>query len=179
MHRVFVAIPVPAPLAAPLLAMMSGVGGARWQTAEQLHITLRFIGDVDRRLLDDIAVALSNVRARGFAVALDGVGRFASGTRIEALWAGLTPRDALTRLHHKVDTALVRLGLPPERRAYLPHVTLARFSRSATVSGVDQFLAGNAGLSSRPTQLGHFCLMESQLGRSGASYEAIARYPLV
>lgn len=179
MHRIFVAIPVPALLSRPLLALMGGVGGARWQTAEQLHITLRFIGEVDPRQLDDIDLALSRIAARGFAIAIAGVGRFATGSRIEALRAGVTPRDDLTRLHRKVDAALVRLGLPPEQRAYLPHITLARFARSAAVSGVDQFLARHAGLSVPPVTIASFSLMESRLGRSGASYAEIARYPLV
>ena len=178
MHRLFVAIRPPAAIRAQLLALMGGVPGARWQDDEQLHLTLRFIGEVDRPMAEDVAAALANVRQPPFEVALAGFGRFERRGRPEALWAGVTPHDALRALHKKVDQALVRLGLPPEGRAYLPHIILARFSRSAGPAPLDHFVAANGEAASAPFAVTHFQLFESRLGREGARYEAIARYPL-
>lgn len=158
---------------------MTGVPGARWQDDEQLHITLRFIGDVDRRVGEDIAVALGQVHAAPVEVALAGVGAFDKDGRVNALWAGLAPHDALVSLHRKVDHALVRAGLAPEGRAYLPHVTVARLSRSmGTGIEIERWRADHAGLASAPFALTHLYLFESSLGTGGARYEAIERWPL-
>lgn len=176
MHRLFVGLRPPRPIRAQLLGLMGGVTGARWQDDAQLHITLRFIGEVERPIAEDLAIALSNVHYPPIEVALDGVGQFDSRGRPNALWAGLRPHDALAGLHRKVDQALVRCGLPPEGRAYLPHVTLARMN--APAGATDRFLETHAGLASPPFALDHFLLFESTLGREGASYEAVERYPL-
>ena len=155
---------------------MSGVAGARWQDDAQLHATLRFIGEVDHAVAEDIALALAAVVVPPLTLSLAGVGMFDSRGRPNALWAGLAPREPIAVLHRKIDHALVRLGLAPERRAYLPHVTLARMK--AAPGSVETWLKEYTGLSSAPFTLDHFLLFESRLGRAGASYEAIARYPL-
>lgn len=176
MHRLFVGIRPPAAIRVQLLALMGGVPGARWQKDDQLHCTLRFIGDVDRHAAEEIAIALGGVRVPPIEVALDGVGQFDSRGRPNALWAGLRPHDMLTQLHHKIDQAIVRTGQEPERRAYLPHITLARMNAHA--GPTDRFLEAHAGLASAPFAVEHFQLFESTLGREGAIYEAVERYAL-
>ncbi|WP_174280404.1 RNA 2',3'-cyclic phosphodiesterase, partial [Sphingomonas bacterium] len=108
-----------------------------------------------------------------------GVGRFERRGVADALWAAVAPHEPLERLHRKVEQACIRAGLPPERRTYLPHVTLARFARSAGGSpAIDRWLADNMALASAPFRLGHLVLYESHLGPAGADYEAIMRWPL-
>jgi RNA 2',3'-cyclic 3'-phosphodiesterase len=177
MHRLFVALRPPASVRSPLLDVMSGVPGARWQDDDQLHITLRFVGEVDGRMAEDVAHALGTVRAPALSLDIAGVGRFDTRGRANALWAGVRPRDAIAGLHRKVDQALVRCGLPPEGRAYLPHLTLARLGRMA--GPVEPWLARHAGLSSPTFEISHMMLFESHLGSEGARYETVARYPLV
>ena len=156
---------------------MSGADGVRWQDDEQLHITLRYIGEVERPVAEDVAAMLGQVRGAPFDLAIQGVGLFDRGSRRPtALWAGVRPHDAILNLHRKVDRALVRAGLEPERRAYLPHITLARIGGGGAV--VEPWLACHAGLSSAAFAVSHFLLFESHLGREGARYEAMARYPL-
>lgn len=176
MHRIFAGLRPPAPIRARLLALMGGVPGARWQGDDQLHITLRFIGEVERPMAEDVALALSNVHFAPVEIALDGVGAFDSRGRPTALWAGVRPHDRLADLHRKIDQALVRCGLEPERRAYLPHITLARMN--ARAGSADRFLEAQSGLSSAGFTLDHFLLFESHLGHEAASYEAVERYPL-
>lgn len=179
MHRLFVALRPPADVRDLLADTMDGVGAARWQDDDQLHLTVRFIGEVDRRAADDVAQALSGIVAPAPLVALAGVGRFEHRGRTEALWAAVAPQDGLAALHRKVDRALVTAGLAPERRAYLPHVTLARMPRSAGAEiEVAQWLARHAALSSAPFRLGTMTLYESRLGRAGASYTPVADWAL-
>ena len=177
MHRLFVGLRPPALVRERLLALMGGIPGARWQSDAQLHITLRYIGEVDRRVAEDVAIALGHVHFPAFEVALDGVGQFDSRGRPNAVWAGLRPHDHAAQLHHKIDQALVRLGLEPERRAYLPHITLARMSGPAGIA--DRFLADHAGLAGPPFGFTHFTLFESHLASEGAIYETIERYALI
>ncbi|AJP73191.1 RNA 2',3'-cyclic phosphodiesterase [Sphingomonas hengshuiensis] len=176
MLRIFAGLALPGQIMSSLLATMGGIPGARWQSAEQLHLTLRFIGDVDRRVAEDIALALGQVSVPPITIALSGVGQFESRGRPNAVWAGVRPQAPLAALHRKIDQAVVRCGLPPEGRAYLPHVTLARMN--AASGATDLFLETHAGLASPPFTLDHFILFESRLGHGGASYTPVERYPL-
>lgn len=157
---------------------MHGIADARWQDDDQLHLTVRYIGEVDRRMAEDIAVELGHVHAGAIAAQIAGVGAFDRRGRFDALWAGVTPHDALAGLHRKVDHALVRLGLPPEGRAYLPHVTLARLPRTADPVEIEGWRAAHAGIASVAFRMEHLILFESTLGHDGARYDTIARWPL-
>lgn len=174
MHRLFVAIRPPAIQRAWLRTHMTGVTGARWQDDDQLHITLRFIGEVDGPCAQDIADTLRNIRFAPLELTFQGVGQFDRKGMVDTLWAGVTPREPLTHLHRKVDRACVTLGLPPERRAYVPHITLARFGRHGGV--VEPFLARHASLNGAPFRIDSFGLFESVIGHAGAAYHLIERY---
>ncbi|MCC2975209.1 RNA 2',3'-cyclic phosphodiesterase [Sphingomonas sp. PL-96] len=176
MHRLFVALRPPLDIRQQLLALMEGVENARWQEDEQLHLTLRFIGAVERPVAEDIATALGSIHGPAVTLRLHGVGCFDRKGRTTALWAGVHPHEGVAALHRKVDQALARLGLPHEGRAFHPHITLARMNSAG--GPTDAFVACNAGLASAPFTLSHMLLFESTLTRDGASYEAVARYPL-
>ena len=122
-----------------------------------------------------ITAALGAIHSPAIDLALAGVGWFDHGPR-GALFARVAPVDPLAALHIKLDRALVQAGLEPERRAYMPHITLAR-RRTAAVDPAG-WLERNAALASRAEQIGAMILFESHLGRHGSSYEAIASYPL-
>lgn len=176
MHRLFVAIRPPRAMRASLLAAMGGVARARWQSDEQLHLTLRFIGEVDRHRAEDIAATLGTVHHPRFALALDGIGQFDRKGRVEALWAGVAPQAPLKSLHNKIDQALARVGIAPETRVYLPHITIARFSRGA--GPVESIASRSGGISSPEEEISEFALYESQLSHEGALYSIVERYPL-
>lgn len=176
MHRLFAAIRPPASVRLQLLNLMGGVNNARWQSDDQLHLTLRFIGEVDRHRAEDVAAALASIASRSFAISLHGAGQFGQGARGGSLWIGVTPHDALLALHKKVDAACRRAGLPSEGRAYLPHITVARLGRTA--GPVDAFLQSASAAMSGPFTVDSFCLYESRLGSEGAAYEIVERYSL-
>ncbi|MBS0480312.1 MAG: RNA 2',3'-cyclic phosphodiesterase [Proteobacteria bacterium] len=179
MHRLFVALRPPPAIRGLLASVQGGVRHARWQDDDQIHLTVRYIGEVERPLAEDVAIALGHIHAAAPVIALAGVGAFHKLRRVDALWAGVAPHQALAALHKKVDQTLVRLGLDPERRAYLPHITLARLPRSAGGDpAIEQWRARHAGLASQAFALDALILYESHLGRAGARYEPMARYPL-
>ncbi|HEX8215765.1 MAG TPA: RNA 2',3'-cyclic phosphodiesterase [Allosphingosinicella sp.] len=176
MHRLFVAIRPPRPVREQLLTLKGGVADVRWQTEDQIHITVRFIGEVDRHIGADIAAALGSVRHPAFEIALSGIGTFGKRGQPGILWAGLTPHNRLKALHKKVDHACIRSGLEPEGRAYRPHITLARLKRGA--GSIEDVVERCAGLASAPFQVDNFGLFESSLTPEGAVYTMVERYSL-
>src|SRR5437763_730337 len=176
MHRLFVAIRPPEDVRDLLIDAMDDSPDFRWQDEEQLHLTLRFAGEVDRPVADDLAGALCDVRARRFSARINGVGRFEQRNS-GALWAGVEPKEPAGALATKVERVCQSVGLEPERRAYHPHITLARWKGRRTRE-VQSFLERRRVLISEPFEIAGFTLFESRLSRHGAHYEAVADYPL-
>src|SRR6266404_2162392 len=100
MHRLFVALRPPEPIRDLLIDAMDDSPDFRWQDEEQLHLTLRFIGEVERPVAEDVAAALAEIRARLFEVRINGVGRFEQRSS-GALWAGVEPRAPVAALAAK------------------------------------------------------------------------------
>lgn len=174
LHRLFAAIRPPRPVLDALLALEGGVAGARWQDEDQLHLTLRFFGEMEAARAEDLVLALEGIRAEPFALALRGVGHFDRKGRTHTLWAGLTPSDALEALHRQIENAARRVGLPAEARNFTPHITLARLNAA---SGPPlPFLAAHGALHGEPWPVTCFDLMESTLRPTGAQYETVRRY---
>lgn len=180
MIRLFVALRPPTAIRDLLLDVMEDVADARWQDDEQLHLTLRFLGDVERPVAEDVAAALAQLRAASPVVRISGVGAFGGRGRAGALWVGVHPREPLIALHRKIEQMCVRAGLEPERRAYLPHVTVARLSRGVPIGGaeIERWLARHAPLTSEPFGFDRVILFSSHLGRAGATYEPVLEVPL-
>lgn len=176
MHRLFVALRPPPPVRDALLAVQGGVERARWQDEDQLHLTLRFVGEVDRHRAEDLADALAAVASPGFALTVRGVGHFERKGRPSALWAALAPAPGLERLVRKVEGACRAAGLPAETRRFTPHVTLARLSGGAV--GAGEWLARHGDLAAPAWPVGAFRLYESQLGSGGSAYASLAEWPL-
>lgn len=175
-HRLFVALRPPRPIRALLTGAMHGIAGARWQTDEQLHLTLRFIGDVDRHQAEDIAAALGALHAPAVAARIAGVSLFEHHGRPHMVWAGAEPAEPIAALHRKVDQLLSRVGVAPETRAFLPHITLARLNRGS--GPVAPFLALHGDFATPGFEFGHVTLYESEMGHGGSRYHPVARYPL-
>lgn len=176
MHRLFVAIRPPDDIRDVLIDAMDDSPALRWVGDEQLHLTLRFIGEVERPTANDIAVALDRVRSPSFELNVVGVGKFEQRNG-GALWAGVHPKAPVGALAAKVERAIQQVGLDAEHRAYFPHITLARWNRR-NAEAVDAFLRRNSDLRSEPFQVDRFILFESTLSRHGAHYEAIGEFPL-
>lgn len=176
MHRLFVAIRPPEEIRDLLIDAMDDSPDFRWQDDEQLHLTLRFVGEVDRPLASDCADALRTLRSPNFSIAIAGVGLFEQRNS-GALWAGVEPKARVVALAAKIERVCQQVGLEPERRAFFPHITLARWKGRRSREVAD-FLQRKGDLSSAPFEVNEFTLFESRLSRHGAHYEPVASYPL-
>jgi 2'-5' RNA ligase len=176
MLRLFVGIEFPPELKLRLSLLCSGIAGARWVDPGNFHLTLRFIGEIDEGTAADVDEALLRLKAAPFSVQLAGVGVF-GGDKLRQLWVGVGREPALISLQSKIELALIRIGLPPEPRKYVPHVTLARL-RAPRHGELQEFLAAHAQFRAEPLPVDSFSLIASYLTKAGSVYEDQADYPL-
>jgi 2'-5' RNA ligase len=178
MIRLFCAIELPDGLRDRLIALGGGMPGARWVPEENMHVTLRFIGEVPESSFDDIAAALSAIHVESFDLTVAGVGHFEQSRRPTVLWARVEKSEALVFLRDRIESALRRVGVKGEDRNFMPHVTLARFDRDVSAERVAAFIGANSLFRAAPFPVEHFTLFSSVLGRSGPTYRAEAEFPL-
>jgi len=174
--RLFVALAVPEAVAQSMLLLQGGVPGARWQTREQLHMTLRFIGEVngsDMRAIDD---ALVGIDAPAFDVQMHGVGQFGN-KQPHSLWAAARPNLALEHLQRKVDAAIRRVGQPQDAHKFTPHVTLSRL-RHPDMDKLREWLVYHALYTSAEFTVDAFHLWSSKLTSDGSIYRIEKSYDL-
>jgi 2'-5' RNA ligase len=175
--RLFAGLELPWEIRQRLGFLGGGIPGARWVPAENYHLTLRFIGEVPAHRAEEIDLAFSTLRGRGFELTLAGIGTFSKGGRETQLWVGVDRNPALDHLQGKIETALQRAGLEPERRRFVPHVTLARLDNAAPAK-LAGFVQAHNLFRSAPMAIDHFTLFSSRLGKEAAVYEAEMAYTL-
>src|ERR1700760_3870178 len=176
--RLFVALDLPWALR-DRLAVLAGAGlpGARWGPPADYHLTLRVIGETPGHVAEEIDVALAGLRARCFSLTLAGLGTFSKGGRSTALWVGVERNPQLEHLQNKIETALQRCGLEPERRRFQPHVSLARLDNVPEGKLVSYVQAHNL-FRADPVPVEHFTLFSSQLGKEASVYTPEVEYEL-
>ena len=179
-HRLFIAIRPPEAVREALLDTMEALDGARWVDEDNLHLTLRFVGAVERPVANDLAEALGRIDAPCFSLRIAGTGAFDRSRRHQsyphAVFASVPPSDPLESLRQKVERTCEASGLGRETRRFTPHTTLARTDRAT--EPVAGWLAAWGGLAAGPWLVDEFILFESHLGHTGAHYEEVVRYAL-
>ena len=168
--RLFVAISLPDELRALLAGLESGLPGARWVHEDSLHLTLRFLGELDGAQAADVDEALAGLRMTAFDLEVAGVDHFVEGRKVRTLWAGIRSNEQLNRLHDKIEQAVIRAGLPPEKRKFRPHITLARFKSDPGVK-LHDYLVQHALFKAPTIHVDKCCLFSSFLSGEGAIYE--------
>ncbi|MFD0915029.1 RNA 2',3'-cyclic phosphodiesterase [Pseudahrensia aquimaris] len=176
MPRLFTGIALPMMHKTALSILQSGVPEARWIDTSDMHITLRFIGDVTPTLGNEIAEALARETWAAPNIVLTRLDSFGKG-KPRSLHAAVAKDEALTRLARVHETLMQRLGLPPETRNFMPHITLAR-GRGWSAYDVETWLATTALPALPPFQPDHFNLYSARESRGGGPYVIEARYPL-
>ena len=174
MIRLFTALELPVTVRNRLEELQGGVPGARWIEPEDMHITLRFIGEVDEDVAHDIDSSLTAIRAAPFEISLAGIGEF-GGKTPRMLWAGVAKSEPLNTLVQKIENACQRLGLEPETRKYTPHVTLARL-RDPPRSKVLDFISHRNLFTTERFAMKEFVLFSSHPSPHGNQYIAERRY---
>jgi 2'-5' RNA ligase len=177
MIRLFAAIAVPDEIGEGLTRRQQGLPGARWRPTTAFHVTLRFFGEITESTADDLDAELSTISLAPITLALEGVGSFDDGGEPHAVWAGVAENEPLKRLAARCESAARRAGLPADRRAWRPHVTLA-YLRRANPARVAAWIQGHNLLKSPPFTAGDFGLYSSHLSGQGASYRLERSYPL-
>ena len=178
MYRLFVAIDLPEGIRETLAGLCCGIPDARWVTPEQLHLTLRFIGDTDGGLFGEIREALAEIAPPSFTMRLKGFGCFPPRKAPRVLWVGIEqPNEPLLKLRNRVEATLVRLGMEPEHRKFAPHITLARL-REPPMHRLTNFLSGNNLFATETFPVTEFLLYSSTLSTKGAIHTVEASYPL-
>ena len=177
MTRLFVSLEIPEDVKEDIAQLYGDVPGARWIELDQIHLTLRFIGEVDGLGFQDVLGALSSVRAAPFSLVLRGVGHFPPRGEPRMLWAGVEKNEALHVLHGRIESALVRVGIEPERRRFVPHVSIARLHGTPS-RAVGSFLARHGLFYTRPIAIDEFHLMSSKLTPKHAIHRSEATFPL-
>jgi len=182
--RLFVAVDIPTNLLEDLNASLAPlrarpeVSSARWTTAANQHVTLKFLGWVDDEAVDPVAAAVASVASshEPATITLAGLGAFPSERRARVLWAGLDdPAGLLMSLASGLEAALVPLGFGTEKRGFRPHLTVARFKPPASLAGV---LSEERGVTPARFDVDHLVLYRSHLHPKGASYEVLGTIPL-
>lgn len=176
MIRLFTAIEIPEPQRLRLGLLRGPLNGAKWVDPENMHITLRFAGDIDERAADAFADALADANVAPFQVTIAGVGAF-GGRDTRVLWAGVEAGPELDALYRANERAARTAGLAPPPRGFKPHVTLARM-RGARPSAAALFLQENGGLRFEPFLVTRFVLLSARPGVGGGPYGVEAAYPL-
>lgn len=177
MQRLFVAIELPETVKDLLTLVCAGLPGAKWRTREQMHLTLRFIGEVRGDVARDVEETLAEVRAPAFDLRLRGIGHFGDRRRARLLWAGVEPCDELFFLNERIERSLVRIGLEPERRKFRPHVTIAKLN-GTRMDRVNRFEAEHCDFVGEPFHVDQFTLFSSFLSGEGAIYTPEADFGL-
>ncbi len=176
MPRLFTGLEIPRHVAESLAMMRGGLPGARWIDPQNYHLTLRFIGDIDDALARDIAGLLGRVQRQPFELRLDGLTSF-GGRKPRALVAAATAKPPLLELQAEQERLLQRLGLEPEGRKYIPHVTLARLRESSSRQVAD-YLSARGHFRSASFEVSRFVLFSSRSSVGGGPYVVEAAYPL-
>ncbi len=175
--RLFVAIDLPEPVKERLALLCCGLPGARWVDPDQIHLTLRFIGEVDGGLFLDIRDVLAAIEGDCLFLQLSGIGFFPPRGKPRVIWVGLRENKPLQKLRNRIESRLVDLGLEPEGRKFSPHITLARLKNTPTIKIV-RFLEAHSDFRSNPFPVDSFHLYSSILGRKGAIHCIEVSYPL-
>lgn len=177
MIRLFVAIDLPAAIRSCLCGMARDLPGARPVPEEQLHLTLKFLGDVEQERLSPLTKALATIAAPSFSLAMRGVGYFPPRGTPRVVWAGIAPQPGLDQLQARIEQALEQLGFAREARPFSPHITLARL-KTARPEALRQFLARHGSYATEPFAINGFSLYSSRLTSAGAIHKVEAFYKL-
>ena len=178
MLRLFAALPVPFDVAEQLAPAQTGVPDARWRTDEQLHVTLRFLGEVSETVAADLDACLGQISGRAFEVTVAGVGSFGEGRGQRAVWAGVEESEPLRTLAGRCESAARKAGLTPETRKYRPHVTLAYLRRTTPAHKVGDWIVRHNLLRLPPWSADRFGLYSSWQTPGGSRYELEREYRL-
>jgi 2'-5' RNA ligase len=179
--RGFIAINVPAsPSLKDVLRTLAGLGRAvRPVAPDNLHLTLKFLGEISASQAKDVGRALHTVccSCAPVAASLCGLGVFPHPDRPQVVWAGIDPPEPLVALARQIEEALETCGFPREERPFVPHVTIARI-KARPPDTLRKLVLDHEATFFGPLRVSEVRLIQSVLGRDGPQYAPLDRAPL-
>ncbi len=180
MIRAFIGLPVPQPVVHSLAVSQIGLDVGYPVPPENFHVTLAFLGEHHEPVIEEVAQGLSLIVAEDFDIKISGLGTFGSAPRL--MFAEVEQSPALSALRKCVRRTAVDAGIELPHERFHPHITLARFGRGLIGEDADR-LRNHISRRLRQVQgqfsATEFTLYESQLGKSGPAYTALATFPLM
>ena len=177
MPRLFTGLELPPATSLDLQIMQGGIPGARWLEPANFHLTLRFVGDIEVNQARELAMALDSINFRPFRLRLKGVGLF-GGNKPHSLYAGVEENRDLQRLHDMHERLCRLIGLPPETRRFIPHVSLARL-REPDMRALQRWVEVHNLYSTPAFDVYQFVLFSSRPLKGGGPYAVEETYPLL
>jgi 2'-5' RNA ligase len=178
-ERLFLSLPLPAPVRTSLLPLVEPAPGLAWSRPELWHVTLRFLGDVPEERLADLEHRLAEVRVGPFILPLAGAGSFPPHSPPRVLWIGTgAGHPRLFQLRQRIDDALLAAGLTVDLRTFLPHVTLARVSSELGLPVAERWVRAHRRAEGAPFRVEAFDLCASEPGPTGVFHTVKRRFPL-
>lgn len=172
MPRLFVAVDLPDPVKREVAVLCRGLPGVRWLSPDHMHLTLRFIGEVDPERMATIRQGLTGQAALPFTCRIQGVGRFPARGKARVIWAGVQAEAGLSQLAEMVEHRLREIGISPEERPFFPHITLARV-KDISQSLVSRYMAAHEQFQSASFTVRGYHLYSSLLTPKGAVHTRI------
>lgn len=169
MARLFIAIELTEEIKQTLSSSHCDLPGMRWVPPDQIHLTLRFLGDVSPKDMTKLRAALATIAFAPFPLTLQGIGHFPSHGQPRVLWIGLEASPPLLDLQRRIEATVTGIGLPPEERRFSPHITIARIKENAFAE-VALFEAKHRQLGFPPFEVNEFILFSSVLSPAGAAH---------
>ncbi len=176
MYRLFVALDIPFEIRKRISMICCGLNGVKWVPEENLHLTLKFIGEKSEDVAEEIAQVLSEIKFEAFEIILKDVGCFPIRKDPKILWIGVNDNLAINSLFKKIEKALISLELEPEKRNFYPHVTIARIEKIKQ-DRLSAFYEKFGLFKTEAFHIKEFHLYSSHLTNKGSIYEKLASFP--
>ncbi|MGK7368970.1 MAG: RNA 2',3'-cyclic phosphodiesterase [Candidatus Halalkalibacterium sp. M3_1C_030] len=175
--RLFTAITIPEEVKDKLQALKKPIKGLKWQDKTQMHLTLRFIGEIDERSAQNVNRELEKVSISSFSIELARLGSFPQRGTPKVLWIGVKDNSSLNDLHARIELACRNAGLEPDERSFKPHITIAR-NKGADGEKVKSYLENHSTPDFEPIKVTDFYLFRSELTPQGAVHHIEKKYNL-
>lgn len=173
--RLFIAVPLPKGVKQKLLELQQPIEGIRWQSREQMHLTLKFVGEVDKKTTSKLRNELDSISHSDFFITITGIGYFPEGKQPKVVWVGIKENVSLEALHKKVEDHCEKIGIDPESRPYKPHVTIGR-TKNGSKRVVTSFINQHKKIRIPDIPISQFALYESKLHPEGARHQRLQTY---
>ncbi len=172
------AVGLPETVKAQLMHLRSNITGAKWVGREQVHLTLRFIGNATEEQKTQLEAGLAAIKVAPFSFHLESVGQFPPKGKARVLWVGLRRVDALNQLQTQVEAVAISCGFEHADHPFSPHITLARFRAVPASAELERYIQEHSAFKSELIKVEQFILYASLLTQSDPVYTALARFPL-